>query len=298
MQLGISISEPLQIIQSVDGKQYIRLQNGCYVEVMAEQSNSEPPVSPIKANVTSVSKENRTTTLDDILERLTRIEHCLQKITLFMADVSKFMEARTGAPSKTSTLKKKAENFDDVEVLFPINDEEKLQSMEVSLNNQAFFEKLTRYISAQYELNGKRDGKAIFKSVIRKMIAPNVFLSYSWMGSSRKTANDREPNKGFKVSFPNIVRFFESMLREADIAFTNEAVHKAFSDHLRQKYTEMNRASSGVERRIPSSRVRLRKPKIEQIEVEHEDTYFSENNETSESSASVDNDNDHVDYEV
>ncbi|KXJ79206.1 hypothetical protein RP20_CCG002000 [Aedes albopictus] len=129
-ELGISISEPLQIIQSVDGKQYIRLQNGCYVEVMAEQSNSEPPVSPIKANVTSVSKENRTTTLDDILERLTRIEHCLQKITLFMADVSKFMEARTGAPSKTSTLKKKAENFDDVEVLFPINDEEKLQSME------------------------------------------------------------------------------------------------------------------------------------------------------------------------
>ncbi|XP_062562278.1 uncharacterized protein LOC134225871 [Armigeres subalbatus] len=287
----ISISEPLQMIQASNGKQYIKLQDGSYLEVSEDQMNDETVPINTKINDVEDTKDGRCEVLKSIDERLTRIESCLQKITLFMADVSKFMEIRKDTHESISSSKMKMENFQEVEMLFPIDDDGKLKSMEMSLCNPSFSEKISRYFSIQYDLNGKRDGKAMFKILIRKMITPAVLLPYSWMGNSKKNRQNQEPNKGFKTSFPNIVIFFEKILREADIAFTNEAVHKAFGDHLRQKYTEMNRFLSGGERRMPSSRVRIRKPKIELKEMDnHENKSHSENENSSSSSTSLNED--------
>lgn len=260
-QLGLTMSAPLQIVQSSDGRQFIRLQNGCYMEVMAEQSNPETePENLVAADMTAEPNDNQSTTLADIKLRLTRIEACLEKVVSFMADVSKFMEKRKD-PSTAPPVKRRREQFEEISTLFPINDHDMLLSLENRLNNQVFAEKLSRYVSCQYELNGKRDGKAFFKILIRKMLAPNVLLPYSWMGNSRKISDDQQPNKGFKKSFANIVKFFETITCEADCTFSIERVHTAFSDHLRQKNVEMQRFLTGGDRRLPSSRVRRRKVK-------------------------------------
>lgn len=260
-QLGLTMSAPLQIVQSSDGRQFIRMQNGCYMEVMPEQSIPDPePENLVEADMTADRNGNQSNTLEDINLRLNRIEACLQKVVSFMADVSKFMEIRN-EPSTAPPVQRRRENFEEISTLFPINDHDMLLSLENRLNNQAFAEKLSRYVSCQYELNGKRDGKAFFKILIRKMLAPNVLLPYSWMGNSRKTSDDQKPNKGFKKSYTNIVKFFETVTCEADCTFSIERVHTAFSDHLRQKNVEMQRFLTGSDRRMPSSRVRCRKVK-------------------------------------
>ncbi|XP_055548959.1 uncharacterized protein LOC129732266 [Wyeomyia smithii] len=265
--LGLLISSPLQ---SVDGKQYAQLQNGCYIEVITEHSNTDEIINLNEPNNNDVIKAKHTVTLEEIDQRLKRIEAWLQKVVSFMADVSKFMELKAES-TPALAAKKKKENFDQMEILFPIEDDEKLKLIENSLNENSFFEKLSRFVSSQYDLNGKRDGKAFFKVLIRKMITPNVLIPYSWVGNSRQSCHVHEPNKGFKKMFPNMVKFFENVTCEADYAFTTESVHKAFSDFLRQKHTEMKRFLDGGERRIPSSRTRSRKIVRQPVEAGREE---------------------------
>ncbi|XP_062550293.1 uncharacterized protein LOC134215052 [Armigeres subalbatus] len=281
-QIGISISEPLQIVKDTDGKQYIQLENGCYMEVSEDTNDGAGVNSTI--NVTDIPNENcpptASITLEDIDQRLTRMEACLQKIFSFIADVSKYLEMRKEAVAPAASKRKK-EDFEEVEKLFPINDDQQLQSFESSLKDAVFNGKMMRYVSTQYDLNGKRNGKTFIKILIRRLIAPNVLLPYSWMGNSRRIHQDQNPNKGFKKSYPNIVIFFENITYEADYSSTTEGVHKAMGDHLRHKHTEMKRYLTGGERRLPSSRVRKQKI-IEQPEMQPTEIIMDENVDSSE----------------
>lgn len=285
------MAEPLQVIQSSDGRQFVRLENGNYLEIMPKQMIPDKvPINLTKTDTSTEFDNDQPVTLEDINERLIRIETYLQKVMLFMADVSKFMELRAEPATTTAPVKRRRENFEEFDMLFPIINDEMLLSFETRLNDQVFFEKLLRYVSCQYELNGKRDGKAFFKTLIRKMITPYALLPYSWLGKSRHISQDREPNKSFKNLFKNIVKFFNSATSEADCTFSNEGVCKAFSVILRQKHTEMKRFLAGGERRTPSSRVRPRKVELQSMKMEMDmNMESSEMDTTSMSSASEDN---------
>lgn len=264
LQSGIVDIDP---VQSADGKHYIKLQNGRYVEVISEYLNPDPAIN--RSDISSDLQDKQITLPQELDQRLQRIETWLQKIISFMADISKFIEIRGESAAAAPAPKRRKEDFEEFETLLPIKDEEKLRFIENNLNDQIYFEKFSRFVSSQYALNGKRDGKAFFRILIRKMIVPNVLIPYSWKGNSRScNIQGVGENKGFKKYFPNIVKFFESVTCEADYAFTTEAVHEAFSNFLRQKHTEMKRFLVGGERNIPSSRVRcnMHSMEIEQKE--------------------------------
>lgn len=162
----------------------------------------------------------------NVQERVSRMEATLQKVVGFMATINKFMELRQTPKDQLKPEQKRAsESFAELENLLPIKTVEGLEDFNTKLKVQSFSDKVFRYLETVFHLNGKRDGKAFFRNLLRKILEPNVLLPFSWLGNTRAIKGSNPPlkNRSFKQDFPDFVHLVAT-----------EATEESFCQFLRQ----------------------------------------------------------------
>lgn len=199
----------------------------------------------------------------------------LQRLELFMTNYS---YVKPHESIREDLRQRCGETFEEFEQMAKIETTQQLTELDGNLANPVFEAKFFRYLQSVYNLTGKREGFPFFKTVVRRLIVPTVLLPYSWKGNSRSKKGDQtsvvvnDRNYSFKNMFPNFVRFIYRVVSAADIEFTSEDNEKAFSDHLRQKNTEVKRfiESNGVQREACNRKRRRREPpKDDSVGLEH-----------------------------
>lgn len=286
-------------INTNEGVQYIALGNGCYMEMSFAQPN--PAVGDFSLNddvkcdagLQSAVGANRNddtgsdiavilsdirSQLQSINARLDKIEACflgrLDQVLVFMANFDKLMSTRESAPN-SKEKKREAEDFEEFRKLCPILSEDDLQTLERNLKSKVYADRFFRFFDHEYNLNGKREGKVLFKTILRRIVVPTLLQPFSWKGNSRKTdeAASFIPNRSFKDSFPELVLFLQRVIFAADMEHTAEDTEECFSLFLRQKNVEIQRFLEGSHtKRAACSRTR--KPKdtnvCDESNLEHE----------------------------
>lgn len=266
------------IIRGVDGRQFIALGNGCYMEVLNQSdpvitdasSYADQECEPLAPETDPVENSgfNHQEVLCEVLSELRKIntridgiEQRMDQFVLFSANMDKFMSAKHST-STAMTKRPEPEEFSDIQELCPISSEDVLQSFEKNLKVKVYADRFFRFFHSEYNMNGKRDGKVFFKIIIRRMIAPPVLQPFSWKGNSRKTDSSATfvPNRSFRDTFPSIVQFVQRVIAAADMDHTLEHTDMCFSQFLRQKRVEIQRFLDNKRgKRAPGSRIR--KPK-------------------------------------
>lgn len=242
----------------------IQLEDGAYVEILCD--GSEDAVIQNEPNNTARTGNyccdiNKLNVRFDMIEsQLKTLNAVIMQVMDFAANVDKFMKLKrhqTIIPTKSQH-----EDFAGCkDFLAKMQSKQELQLLESKLQNAAFKERLIRYCRTVYNLTGKRDGKAFFRTFMREVISPKILQPYSWKGNSRMMKNMENlhagQNESFKRRFPNFVEFVHLVAQAADFEFTEESNAKAFSDFLRQKKTELLRfETNNANRRTSSSRKR------------------------------------------
>nr|XP_029724571.1 uncharacterized protein LOC115264702 [Aedes albopictus] len=240
----------------IDGRQYISLGNGCFMEVVSQSEAVAADVGPEHDLESDIAVASAPIPMEDgesdsakilrelqrINSRLDGVEKRVDQLIVFSASMDKFMSTK-----QTSAAKKRPEpeDFTDIRQLWPLLSEDELLQLEQNLKNKPYADKLFRYFDSEYNLNGKREGKSFFKNVVRKIIAPTLLQPFSWTGCSRKSGTDESapftPNRSFRDTFPSVVQFVQRITCAADMDHTLEDTASCFSLFLRQKRTEMER---------------------------------------------------------
>nr|XP_029710349.1 uncharacterized protein LOC115256230 [Aedes albopictus] len=291
------------IVMGSDGKQYAQL-DGCYYPI-TENSNETvyEPMSPIikqdevdlgvdddlnmsdsaqaldEPDCSTISSELRkinerlgvveqnlsmlTTEVRKISERMGAQEGLMSRLTEFMANFNKLMSTK----QSIDISNRYEEDFSEFDNMQIIDSDQAFRTFEQGLGNSNYSGKFFRYLHSIYSLNGKRDSGPLFRTIIRKFLAPNVFLPYSWMGNKRTkpgTTSDSGQNQNFQESFPNFIRLMHQVLQAADCSSTREQNEILFKNLLRYKMLEAKRFEGGNgERRASSSRKHPKKQKAE-----------------------------------
>ncbi|XP_065085243.1 uncharacterized protein LOC135707355 [Ochlerotatus camptorhynchus] len=246
------------------------------------QIPQEQPVVPSSSNnkkkVTSASNSDLVSIhqrLDQIGSKMDVHSAILQRLELLITNGS---YVKPHESVRDDLRQRCSETFEEFEQMAKIETAQQLTELDVNLANPVFEAKFFRYLQSVYNLTGKREGFPFFKTVVRRLIVPTVLLPYSWKGNSRSKKGDQasvvvnDKNYSFKNMFPNFVRFIYRVVSAADIEFTSEDNEKAFSDHLRQKNTEVKRfiESNGMQREACNRKRRRREPtKDDGVGLEH-----------------------------
>lgn len=292
------MAQNANIIRGVDGRQYIGLGNGCFLEVIGEQPNTaefdvssvddtaSEPLAPETVMTTGSGNDEVMCELRKVNARLDGIERRMDQFVCFAANMDKFMSTK---PSLPANFQKRVEpeDFSDVRECCPILSEAALMQMEGKLKDKAYADKLFRFFHSEYNMNGKRDGKAFFKTIFRRLVAPPLLQPFSWKGNSRKKngADPITPNRSFRNTFPYLIQFVQRVIAAADMEQTSEQTEMCFSQFLRQKRTEIQRyQENGGEQRAASSR--SRKPK-EALPCEEQKQHDMEQDSSTSQSSQV-----------
>lgn len=250
-----------------------------------EQMPPEQPIAPTGSNNDDRSGKSTSASNSDLVSIHQRLDEIGSKMDVHSAILQRLellITNRSYIKSHDSTrddLRQRCgENFDEFEQMVKIESTQQLTELDLKLATPAFEAKFFRYLQSVYNLTGKREGFPFFKTVIRRLIVPMVFLPYSWKGNSRTKKGDQtsvvihDKNSSFKNMFPNFVRFMYRVVSAADIEFTSEDNEKAFSDHLRQKNTEVKRflESNGLQRNACLRKRRKKAPANEEnVTLDH-----------------------------
>lgn len=299
----------LPVVTGTDGKQYAQLANGYYyaIDDNSNEITEEPLSIPIKqdevdlgvddCNMVGVSSPacdepdyspttielrkindrlnvfegklfDITTEIRKTNERLDVQEGLLVKLTDFMANFNKLMALRNKNDVPTIATRQE-EDFSEFDKMTKIDSDESFKGFEQCLADPKFSEKFFRYLHSIYCLNGKRDSGPLFRTLMRKLLAPNVLIPYSWMGNKRtKKGSTGDPglNINFQATFPNFIKTMHQVLHAADCSTTREQNENLFKNLLRYKMLELKRYENGNgERRASSSRKRHKRQKTEDI---------------------------------
>lgn len=128
-----------------------------------------------------------------------------------------------------------------------------VEAIEYLVKNDGFRTKLTRYFQNSLKLNGKRDGGAIFRVVIRKLIDPIALSDYSWKG--QKKPKSETTYVSFESGFPSLINFVNSIVCLGDSEHVLEKTEELFKGFLKNKCTEAKRnAGRTSKNRIGSTR--------------------------------------------
>ncbi|XP_062551724.1 uncharacterized protein LOC134216984 [Armigeres subalbatus] len=191
-------------------------------------------------------------------DRLNVQEGLLVKLTDFMANVNKLMLMKNSNDA-TPIGNRYDEEFTEFESMPKINSVEAFKIFEQRLSDTEFSGKFFRYTHSIYSLNGKRDSGPLFRTIVRKLITPNVLTPFSWMGNKRtkKGSDECSHNINFQETFPNFIKLMQQVMQAADCSNTREQSDHLFKTLLRYKNLELKRYESGSgERRASSSRKR------------------------------------------
>lgn len=189
----------------------------------------------------------------------------------FVSTFKKFMRMKQTS-SSISNDPTNVEDFVEFKQMKRIENEIELEQFEANLNEEAYVKKLTKYLQHKYELNAKQDANAFFKTLIRSLVAPTALLPFSWKGVKRTLQKDADPsqNKCFKIAFPNLVDFIDSVLLLADCEHKSEHIDRYFDSHLRSKHKEIKREAERIEKNVLARKVASRSQK-RQLDVDNED---------------------------
>lgn len=291
----------IPVVIGNDGKQYAQLANGYYYALTDSSEAAEAPTSNvIKQDEVDLGIDNELNSfnspspaLDDshdvlielrkINDRLNNFERNLSEIaselrkandrldvqegllvktTEFMANFNRLM-AMKNMNDATPIANRQEEDFSEFENISKIDSDESFKAFERGLAERAFSEKFFRYLHSIYSLNGKRDSGPLFRTIMRKLLAPNVLIPYSWKGNKRTkkgSTGDSGANMNFQETFPNFIKTIHQVLHAADYSTTREQNDNLFKNLLRYKVLELKRYESGNgERRASSSRKRQKR---------------------------------------
>lgn len=115
--------------------------------------------------------------------------------------------------------------------------------LESNLKSKVYADKFFRFFHCEYNLSGKRDGEAFFKTLFRRIIAPTLLQFISWKGNFSKTDESVPfiPNRSFRDKFPCMVQLLQRVVFTGDMDHTGEETEKCLSQILRQKKVEIQR---------------------------------------------------------
>lgn len=270
-----NMAQQPNIFGGIDGRQYIALDNGCYMEVVGDQydplvkdsvsHDDNPEFEPVHASATATNTDSDLSKILVELQKLNArfdgMEQRVDQLVSFAANMDKFMSMKNSSTIISKT-RPEPEDFEEIRELLPIMSEEEMQMLEQKLKNKQFADKLFRFFHTEYNLNGKRDGKSFFKTIVRRMVAPTLLQPFSWTGGSRKTPDNIAftPNRSFRDTFQCLVQFVQRVVFAADMDHTSEQTDSCFSLFLRQKKVEIERfLSDNSARRAAGSRTRKSK---------------------------------------
>lgn len=131
------------------------------------------------------------------------------------------------------------EDYSEFESMEPAANTAELKALDVLLSNKDMACKLKRFVQTKKQLNGKGDGGAIARDVIRRLIRPEAFAGYSWKGQKRSTRDVQL--LPFKSTFENVVSFVHNIARIGDANFVEANTFKVFDSLLRNKNMEQRR---------------------------------------------------------
>ncbi|XP_021706386.1 uncharacterized protein LOC110678100 [Aedes aegypti] len=202
-----NMSSQSHILSGSDGKQYFSLGNGCYMEVILPETNADETLIGNEPRYSSLDPTNLkpekcdddsyddgmensdiVSQLKTLTSRVEAVEARLDQLLVFMANIEKFITTRSAA-SASKEQKREPEDFGEFKKLCPILSEDQLQMVEHNLKNKPFADKFFRFFESEYNLNGKRDGRAFMKTILRRIVAPTILLPFSWKGNSRRTTD-------------------------------------------------------------------------------------------------------------
>ncbi|XP_062555718.1 uncharacterized protein LOC134220633 [Armigeres subalbatus] len=181
---AVNMSQPVCIIRGDDGRQYVDLGNSCYMEIMGEESDptvevasnsgdvreavlQSVPGNEIIENTGEANNEKITNELQKIHTKLDGLAARLDRVLSFSANFDKFMSAKQSA-SVCLERRREFEDFSELKALCPILSEDRLQVLENHLKNKVYADKFFRFFDSEYNLNGKRDGKAFSKRLFEE----------------------------------------------------------------------------------------------------------------------------------
>lgn len=105
----------------------------------------------------------------------------LEKIIQFIINIEKFMKFRQ---TKSAQVIEEQVDFDFDEPICKTAHE--LQNLNTMLENERYKIKFINFNKNEYELNGKRDGGMIFRTISRHIISSAALEEYSWKGQTKK----------------------------------------------------------------------------------------------------------------
>lgn len=218
------------IITAGDGKQYVQLDDGTCLEIVADTRTNDGfqiPLSNISVGDSNINEHNTNdivaninpiiddqagsvtlsghiqnqdadssidvqAVLENLQTRVTRIEGMLEKVLMFMANMNKLLEDKsTQNKSPQKEKNRTPENFSEFSNIFPVKDIQSLADLNSKLNNQHYAQKLFRYTETMFNLSGKREGKPFFRTLLRKLVDPVVMTHYSWLGNTRTKKGEK-----------------------------------------------------------------------------------------------------------
>lgn len=245
-----NMAQQPNIFGGIDGRQYIALDNGCYMEVVGDQydplvkdsvsHDDNPEFEPVHASATATNTDSDLSKILVELQKLNArfdgMEQRVDQLVSLAANMDKFMSMKNSSTIISKT-RPEPEDFEEIRELLPIMSEEEMQMLEQKPKNKQFADKLFRFFHTEYNLNGKRDGKSFFKTIVRRMVAPTLLQPFSWTGGSRKTPDNIAftPNRSFRDTFQCLVQFVQRVVLTADMDHTSEQTDSCFILFLRQK---------------------------------------------------------------
>lgn len=123
------------------------------------------------------------------------------------------------------------ENFEDLSSMQKIKTPYDLKQFEELLSDDVYQQRFIRYLATKHKLDGARNGAVLFTMVIRELTDAQLFLPYSWKGSSRKGVS----NISFSGEHKTFIQFMTKLVRTADRLKVADDIEGMFAKLLRFK---------------------------------------------------------------
>lgn len=160
----------------------------------------------------------------------------IEKIMQFIANIEKFMKLKQ---TKTPEVIEEQIDCDFIEPNCKTAHD--LQNFDLMLEKDEYRIKFINFYKNQYDVNGKRDGCMIFRTIARRIISPGALEEYSWKGQNKKNSR---PKISFQNTFQNIVEIMYKICSLSDITYSREKTEREFVKLLRFKNMNAKREES------------------------------------------------------
>lgn len=190
-----------QIIQQIE----LPIDDNVTTDQIIQQTQPEPQFvindDVSTSQIVHQSEQQGCVSNADLMREMMRLHERFDKIELQMAQQNefaftfkKFMEKRRpiSYTNVSTPDQEEGENFEHFKQLKRIDNENALTMLENCLSDRDYLGKYLRYLIVDQELDGKKDAKAFFKTLFRKLVAPTVLLPYSWKVNTRSVKKQNQ----------------------------------------------------------------------------------------------------------